>query len=103
MTSFGKRYAHWIGRAFEATVTHLQASDKPLTIGELAKVLPPTHDLETLAYWFAMARQAGMEIDERTESIDLQDESRRLGRDFHVPALELDSKSVRGLESGGLE
>jgi hypothetical protein len=89
-------------RLFEATVAHLQASGKPLTLGELAKALPPTHDLETLAYWLAMARQAGITFDERTESIDLRDESHLWTR-FHVPALELDYESVKELESGGLE
>jgi len=89
-------------RLFEATVAHLQASGKPLTLGELAKALPPTHDLETLAYWLAMARQAGITVAERTESIDLRDESDVWTR-FHVPALELDHESVRKLDPGGLE
>lgn len=89
-------------RLFETTVAHLQAFGKPLTIGELAKALPPTHDLETLAYWLAMAREAGIALDDRTESTDLQDENCIWTR-FFVPALELDYESIRGLKSGGLE
>jgi len=89
-------------RLFEATFTHLQASVKPLTLGELAQALPPTHDLETLAYWLAMARQAGITLDERTESIDLRDE-RDVWTRFCVPALELDYESVKELDPGELE
>jgi hypothetical protein len=89
-------------RLFEATIAHLRASGKPLTLGDLAKALPPTHDLETLAYWLAMARQAGISIDGRTESIDLRDETVVWTR-FHVPALELDYESAKELESGDLE
>jgi hypothetical protein len=89
-------------RLFEATVAHLQASGKPLTLGELAKALPPTHDLETLAYWLAMGRQAGITFDDRTELIDLSDESAVWTR-FHVPALEMDYESVKELDSGGLD
>lgn len=89
-------------RLFEATVAQLHASGKPLTLGELAKALPPTHDLETLAYWLAMARQAGIAVDEQTESIDLRDETDAWTR-FHVPALELDYESVRELQPGDLE
>ena len=59
----------------KTTVAHLQASGQSLTISTTAKALPPTHDLETLAYWLAMARQAGIALDDRTELIDLQDES----------------------------
>ena len=81
---------------------HLQASGQPLTIAGLAKALPPTHDLETLAYWLAMARQAGLEIDERTETVDLQNDAADWTR-FHVPAVELGFETVKDLESGGLE
>ena len=48
------------------------------------------------------ARQAGITVDERTESIDLRDVSDVCTR-FHVPALELDYGSVRDLASGDLE
>lgn len=87
---------------FESTVAHLQASGQPLTIGELARALPPTHDLETLAYWLAMARQAGIAIDEQTESIDLQDESNCWTR-FHFPVVTFGYGSIKDLEPGSLE
>ena len=87
---------------FETTVAHLRASGQRLTIGGLAEALPPTHDLETLAYWLAMARQAGFEIDGRMETVDLQNDAADWTR-FHVPAVELGFESVKDLESGGLE
>lgn len=89
-------------RLFEATIAHLRASGKPLTIGELAKALPPSHDLETLACWLAMARQAGIPIPEGVETIDLQDNSRDWTR-FYVPHLELSSRSIDGLTPELLE
>lgn len=87
---------------FESTVSQLQASGRPLTIGELVQALPPTHDLETLAYWLAMARQAGIEIDDREESIELFDEQDGWTR-FHVPVVEISYGSATDLDSGSLE
>lgn len=89
-------------RLFEATIAHLRASGIPLTIGELAKALPPTHDLETLACWLAMARQAGIPIPERIETIDLPDNRSEWTR-FYVPHLELSLGSMDGLAPELLE
>jgi hypothetical protein len=68
----------------------------------LARALPPTHDLETLAYWLAMARQAGFEIDRQTESIDLFSQHDGWTR-FHVPKVQLSYTTVADLNSGSLE
>jgi hypothetical protein len=87
---------------FDATLAKLRASEKPLTLGELAKALPPTHNLETLVYWLVMARQAGIVIDEQREAIDLYEEREGWTR-FHVPLAELSYGSVKNLESGNLE
>lgn len=87
---------------FDSTVALLRTSGKPFTIGELAKALPPTHDLETLAYWLAMAREAGIAIDEQLETIDLEDESNGWTR-FLVPTIEIGYASIQDLESGSLE
>jgi hypothetical protein len=87
---------------YSETVNHLTASGRPLTIGELANALPPTHDLETIAYWLAMARQAGIEIDEQVETIELHDEV--AGRtQFTVPAVKLNFEKINELELGSLE
>lgn len=74
----------------------------PLTIGALAEALPPSHDLETLVYWLAMAREAGIEIDDADEVIDLFDEENGWTR-FYVPIAELTFATVERLESGNLE
>lgn len=87
---------------FEATVDQLRASGTPLTIGALAEALPPSHDLETLTYWLAMAREAGIEIDDVDELIDLLDEEKGWTR-FYVPIAELTFAAVERLEPGNLE
>lgn len=89
-------------RLFEQTIAHLRASSKPLTIGELVKALPPTHDLETLVYWLTMARQAGIEMDESEESIELFDEEDGWIR-FHVPKAQMTYGPVADLDPGSLE
>jgi uncharacterized small protein (DUF1192 family) len=89
-------------RLFESTLDHLRATGKPLSIGELVEALPPTHDLETLAYWLALARQAGIEIDDREESFELFDEKQGWTR-FHVPAVQISHDVLAGLDPGNLE
>ncbi|WP_205855091.1 DUF3375 domain-containing protein [Pirellula sp. SH-Sr6A] len=95
---------HALNRAqlFENTLNHLLQAGTPLSIGALAKALPPTHDLETLAYWLAMARQAGVEVPEETEAIDLQDDSVGIIR-FTVPDMKLSSDHVQDLGASSLE
>lgn len=88
---------------FESTLETLWAAGQPLSLRELAEALPPTHDLETLAYWLAMARQAGVPIDERQEVIDLCDEGAGSRTRFRVPAVELSHSIVADLDSGSLE
>ncbi len=87
---------------FKATLAQLQSAGKPLTLGELAEALPPTHDLETLAYWLLMARQSGISIDGQVETIDLQSESEGWTR-FLVPSVGLGYGAISGLEPGNLE
>ena len=86
---------------FETTLTHLQECGKPLTLGELARALPPSHDLETLAFWLAMAREAGVEFHDGEEEIDLFAEDN--GTRFHTPRVELTYNAVKTLEAGDLE
>ena len=45
----------------EKTIHLLTQADQPLTLADLAQALPPgEHDLETLALWLALAREAGV-------------------------------------------
>lgn len=87
---------------FEATIAQLKALGKPLSLGDLARALPPTHDLETLVYWLAMAREAGVPINQGEEVIDLFHEEDGWTR-FHAPLFELTQRSAEQLASDNLE
>lgn len=71
------------------TVRTMQASDRPLSLADLAQKIPPTHDLESLAVWLGMAREAGCDFGEPRETIDIAGPDDRRLR-FHVPLLALD-------------
>lgn len=86
---------------FASTLTQLRKLNKSLTIAELTQALPPSHDLETLAYWLAMAREAGIEINGE-EIIDLFHDEDGWTR-FHTPRVALSLAAVEELESGKLE
>lgn len=73
---------------FEQTLQLLREKGEPFTIRELALALPPSHDLETLAFWLAMAREAGVPLAKDVESIDLTDSEGENYR-FTLPATSL--------------
>ena len=87
---------------FEKTIAQLKESGKPLSLGELSKALPPTHDLETLAYWLAMAREAGIEITQEREVFELVNDEDEITR-FDTPLVMLDEAATEKLEAGKLE
>ena len=89
-------------KLFESTLEQLRESNAPLTIGALAKALPPTHDLETLAYWLAMAREAGIPIDNHKETIDLLDDEDEWLR-FYAPLVALTHEAAQQLQPENLE
>lgn len=94
---------HALDRAllFEQTLERLRDEGKPLTIGELASSLPPTHDLETLAYWLTLARQCGVEVDQGTESIELSGDG--VPTRYWVPLVEVEHGAATQLDLGELE
>lgn len=82
---------------YEQTLALLEQSSESMGIAELARHLPPTHDLETIALWLSMAREAEAPVSERRESVDV------VGRDgvplrFSVPEVELSFEQMRGLD-----
>lgn len=87
---------------FEATLAHLRKSGEAVSIGSLARALPPEHDLETLAYWLAMAREVGIELDDETEVIDLPHMENSWIR-YYVPSVSFSFQSVERLQPGNLE
>lgn len=80
------------------TLALLAQEGRELTIGELVERLPPAHDLETLALWLGMAREAGIEIVESdTEELTLTDEENRRWL-FRVPRVALSEQALAGIE-----
>ena len=87
---------------FERTLEHLRTAAYPSTMGDLALALPPSHDLETLAFWLTMARQAGLSLDDKTETIELADDANQRTR-FQVPAVRVNYEAVKDLRVESLE
>lgn len=88
---------------FQSTIARLAKNRLPMTIGELAVALPPTHDLETLAFWLAMAREAGIEIDDRSETFVLADDDQNCDWQFEAPLVQLDHTATEKLDEGTME
>ena len=80
------------------TLALLAAEGRPLTLLELAERLPPSHDLETLALWLGMAREAGVEITGQ----DVQDvvitDDEQCDWLFKVPLVSLSEQALQGIE-----
>lgn len=79
------------------TVETIRGSNQPLSLAGLAQLLPPTHDLESIAVWLGMAREAGCIIGDEREDLDLairDDQDLR----FHVPLLALDPAAFEHFE-----
>ena len=87
---------------FNTTLAELKRHGKTVTLKDLAAALPPSHDLETLVYWLAMAREAGVAIGDEAEAIDLFSDEDGWIR-FHVPQVQLSFTEVADLESGDIE
>ena len=87
---------------FRNTLEILKQDGQKLTIGQLAKAIRPTHDLETLSFWLAMARQAGLELGQGAQSIDLHDQLDGDTR-FQVPWVEMAIEDVEDLKVESLE
>lgn len=79
------------------TLALLEDSGATLGIAELARQLPPTHDLETLALWLSMAREAGVPVHAERETVELTDRDGIAVR-FHVPRVELSAAALRDLD-----
>ena len=67
------------------------------SLAGLALRLPPTHDLESLAVWLGMAREAGCIVGDKCEALDLATRDDQNLR-FHVPLLELDPAAFEHFE-----
>lgn len=80
------------------TLAVLAREGRALTLAELAEHLPPTHDLESLALWLGMAREAGLEIaPQQVQELELVDEEQQRWR-FRVPRVALSDAALDGIE-----
>ncbi|TCV78178.1 uncharacterized protein DUF3375 [Methylomonas methanica] len=80
------------------TLAILAAEDRPLSIAELTRFLPPIHDLETFALWLGMAREAGIPVvQDKPEEIELIDDEQRRWL-FRLPYASLDSKALDSID-----
>jgi len=82
------------------TLQTLAAAGTPLSLAELAKALPPSsvHDLETFALWIAMARAAGIELqDDKAQTLELSDNDERQWC-FTLPYVTLDASLLQGID-----
>ena len=86
------------GQLFEETLKLLKESGRALTVAELARHLPPSHDLETLSYWLAMAREAGVELSDEVERIDLEDDGEVFRFTIPEVGLEYEASQVLNLD-----
>lgn len=89
------------------TVDVIRASDAPLSLNGLAQRLPPTHDLETLALWLGMAREAGCAVGAEREVLDIAISNAAIQNDapdheralrFQVPVVSLDPAAFAHFE-----
>lgn len=79
------------------TLSALEHSTTPLSLSELVRVLPPTHDLETLSMWLSMAREADLPISTTQEEIDITENGSAVIR-FRVPLVHMDAKAFKDIE-----
>ncbi|AXS82494.1 DUF3375 domain-containing protein [Marinobacter sp. Arc7-DN-1] len=82
---------------FQETAELLKVTDRPMSIADLARHLPPTHDLETVALWLAMAREAEVTISEHREAVDITDSNGQKLR-FLVPKLALTRDDANSID-----
>ncbi|MEN1529368.1 DUF3375 family protein, partial [Pseudomonas aeruginosa] len=80
------------------TLAVLVEQGRPVSLGELASLLPPAHDLETFALWLAMAREAGIEVlTEERQLVELVDEDEQRWR-FNLPYVGLDHEALKDID-----
>jgi len=81
----------------EQTRELLHSRDESFSIAELALALPPTHDLETLALWLGLAREADATFDPARERVDVIDRDGQPVR-FLVPVVALSAAAVNAID-----
>lgn len=75
------------------TLAALEGSEHGLTLGSLAEALPPTHDLETLAYWLGLGRETETIFSGKRETLEIEDRHGIPTR-FDIPRITLAAVEV---------
>lgn len=70
----------------------IRESPAPLSVGQLAQTLPPSHDLESIALWLGMAREAGCAVQSDSEQFDVETRD-ALALRFRVPLIAFDPEA----------
>jgi hypothetical protein len=79
------------------TLNLLKRSPQPLSIAAIANHLPPTHDLESIALWVSLAREAEAPFRAAREELDITaNDGTRLR--FDVPKVSLSAAAVENLD-----
>lgn len=77
----------------------LRESGAVMSLAQLANRLPPSHDLETLAFWLAMAREAGLPLQPDHETLEIDDREQAGVRwRFTVPKMALTAEAVDAID-----
>ena len=88
---------------YESTLQYLKEHDHPHTIGALAQALPPAYDLESIAFWISLAREAGATFETAIESIDLIRDDASTHPRFKVPTVRLVAANIEHIPPETLE
>jgi len=89
------------GELIQKTMDLLNSSGKKFSIPDLADILLSDHDLETLAFWINMAREAGLPVLEGSEPIDYETRSGQWFR-FNVPKMRLTGEALKSINMENL-
>lgn len=78
---------------FDQTRQLLLQRGTPMTIGEIARQIQPTHDLETVTFWLGLAREAEVPFNDDHESFEVPLNDDTMLR-FRVPRVELTGEGL---------
>jgi len=85
---------------FERTLEWLKNNQGAHSVGKLAATLPPDYDLESIAFWLSLAREAGIAFPDTPdeESVDLAGSEHASATRFHFPRVALHAAAVAVVE-----
>ncbi|XOV89773.1 MAG: DUF3375 domain-containing protein [Pseudomonadota bacterium] len=82
---------------FDETRALLAKNGSAMSIGEIAAQLPPTHDLESIAFWLSLARQAELPFEQANETIDISRDDGSTLR-FMLPRVALTAEALHAVQ-----